>query len=142
MSISFQFILVILSLFENRRDIYNSDTTEIPAYFMLACIIWCMDESVSNAFFLPLLLISHTESLLQKRILHFGGSYYPFVNMHKNSPQKFWLWGSAPYAALASSNWKTDSRSLCHFWKNIGSNYLTRRTDIWIYVHKYLFLKW
>ena len=73
-------------------------------------------------------LISHTESLLQKRILHFGGSYYPFVNMHKNSPQKFWLWGSAPYA-LASSNWKTDSRSLCHFWKNVGSNYLTRRTD-------------
>ena len=57
---------------------------------MLACI-WCMDESVSNAFF-P--LISHRESLLQKRILHFGGSYYPFVNMHKNSPQKFWLWGS------------------------------------------------
>ena len=33
-------------------------------------------------------------------------------------------------------------RSFCHFWKNVGSNYLTRRTDIWIYVHMYLFLKW
>ena len=51
-----------------------------------------------------------SSSYLQKRILHFGGSYYPFVNMHKNSPQKFWDFGAVGRRsyALASSNWKTD----------------------------------
>ena len=95
-----------------RDSIAASDTNEIPAYFMLACIIWCMDESVSNAFFFPLL--SLTQRVCFKKGYYILAEAITLLSICIRIAHKSFDFGALMLLMLlaSSSNWKTDRRSL------------------------------